>query len=115
MQSKPKWENDPIHVAVWKQLIFFGFCEAAVGLLCDVFTLLKIVERSPVANVEVGKLRDDARANVREEAMIILADNDGQKLREWLDLFGTDESAFKARAREWVEHCGDADVFHLFD
>jgi hypothetical protein len=53
---------------------------------------------------QVRRIEDGRRCAI-EDAMIMLDDQDGDKLRDWLVLYVSDNGAWKNRALSWVEAC----------
>lgn len=95
-----------LYVDLWKMLIERGHRNAAYGLLCDAFAWLEISLLSGRAN-DPAVTQAVAQATLREELMEILQDPDGHKLREWFDIYLSDESKFLNRATTWIESCCD--------
>jgi hypothetical protein len=99
-------DTDRVHVVLWKQLVYFGCREAAVGLLRDVFDMLVRVEGVSAEGDEyAAEQRDDSAANLRQDAMEMLGHRDGRDLRMWLDAYRRKdrrEQCLEA-VREWVE------------
>lgn len=96
-----------LYVDLWKMLIERGHRNAAYGLLCDAFAWLEI-------SVLSGRAQDPSidraapQASIREELMEILQDPDGRMLREWFDLYCSNEEKFLERVSAWTgECCGD--------
>ncbi len=105
-------DNDTIFVALWKELLFYGCYEAAVGLLRDAFRDIAKADAIADQKPSVKDLADESRRSLREDAMVMLHDSDGSKLKQWLELFGRpSESEFNAAALEWAYDAHDAGIF----
>ena len=107
-------DNDSTHLALWKQLVFYDRRSAGIGLLADIFADLtaEFADKEHVlteANLEVDRMR-------MEDAMVIIGDKDGRKLRLWIEAYQTDFDDFKHDfAWPWFDQCRNEDVFGLFD
>jgi hypothetical protein len=130
-------EGDSIHVALFKVLLYYRCGRAALGLLDDMLAPLLQQEQEPRPDAEpqrhatvrvedptagetrdkrvplrsARQLYDESKARLREDAKVILGDNDGTKLREWLALYATDRAAWEEEALDWFEYCYDRDLF----
>jgi hypothetical protein len=91
---------------LWEKLLGSGRSHAARGLLHDLFdelTALLEYEVPPTESPDTRELFDKVNARMREVLMSMIDDQDGNKLRTWLQLFRTDRVAFDMAAKSRVE------------
>lgn len=95
-------------VRLWRVLLTQGHTTAAGGLLVDLFEQVRLGDASSrPENRIAGEDREAAqnfRAAIRGELMEIIDDADGDKLRHWVNLFGTDRDKFWELAMDYAEH-----------
>jgi hypothetical protein len=102
--------TDTIDVSTWTHLVYHGYFQAAVGLLCDVFDTLHRIESLPEGGG--NDLREDSGANLRQNLMQMLGDLDGTELRGWLDLYRSETTRGQCleAMREWAEEANEIAV-----
>ena len=98
--------TDSDYLAVWELLTYWKCSHAAVGLLCDLFSLLAKVDFPALERLRKAEGREMKMANravIQEIAMSMINDQDGQKLKEWTQKFQSDRKAFLELAKQRVE------------
>ena len=99
--------QEPRPSGLWKQLLRLQYPGAAAGLLCDVFHFLNLIEQDPLCSEGEAHVS----CKFREEAMVMLNDQDGTALNEWVELYRSNPSRFEQRVQEWAEHCVEHSLF----
>ena len=100
---------------MWKGLLVAEYREAAVALLGDLLDDLGELEGTSRAVPDGPAVAADELVALREQAMLILNDKHGSKLRNWQKMRRSSRKEFRDEAEAWFDHCRyEEDVFGLF-